>query len=226
MLDGEVLQARPFASTFARLASHGDGSCLWHSLAASLNWRGYRDLAHTPSVRAGRELRRRVVTREHWADYAARVGLADFGDETGLDAFEEACDVRRPADNLTFALAAHVLRLRIVVLVSPDEMYDTAELVEADAPVALIAWLHREHFEPIVSLRPRHAPAAAHAVERALRALRREGEASDAEEADAAIEPSARGYVGLLHPRDPIVGALFDLRRQGGSGVVARSQEP
>ena len=51
MLDGEVLQARPFASTFARLASHGDGSCLWHSLAASLNWRGYRDLAHTPSVR-------------------------------------------------------------------------------------------------------------------------------------------------------------------------------
>lgn len=209
--EGVVLAAPPFNSCFARLASHGNGSCFWYSIAACLNWRGYRTLAHAPSVRVGRELRARVVTRENWARYSAAVGLADFGAETELDSFEQAANPRRPSDNLTFALAAHALQLRIVVVVSPDELYDTAELLDdpRSAPVALIAWIDRVHFEPIVATRARETPACASAVARPLRALRRAGE--EEEEVGEEEGPS----VGLLHSADPVVAALFEGVRSG-----------
>ena len=209
----EVLYAPPFDGTFARLASHGNGSCFFNSIAACLNWRGYRDMCHAPSVQTGRELRARVVTEQHWARYGAAVGLDDFGGETELDTFAQACNPRRPADNLTFALASFVLQLRLLVLVSPQEMYDTAELVREDAPVALIAWLDRVHFEPIVSRVARPLPPCAAAVARSLRALADAGAEETGPEVDAAVEPSARGAVGLLNPADPIVGALLELRR-------------
>ena len=170
---------------------------------------------HVPRAeRADRaRLRARVVTEQHWARYGAAVGLDDFGGETELDTFAQACNPRRPADNLTFALASFVLQLRLLVLVSPQEMYDTAELVREDAPVALIAWLDRVHFEPIVSRVARPLPPCAAAVARSLRALADAGAEETGPEVDAAVEPSARGAVGLLNPADPIVGALLELRR-------------
>ena len=83
----------------------------------------------------------------------AAIGLADFGNETGLDAFEEACNFKRPADNVTWALTAHCLKIRILVLVRPGEIYDSGDqLSPVGAPTVLIAWIGRNHFEPIVRL--------------------------------------------------------------------------
>ena len=208
-----VLEAPPFSGTFARLCSHGDGSCFFHSIALALNWRGCRDQAHAPRVRTGRELRSRVVTRENWDAYSARVGLEDFGDETELDGFRAACDFRRPADNATWALTAHTLKLRVVVLVRPGEMYDSKELVPEDAPIALVAWIGRNHFEPIVSLAARGEGPPLPSVLRVLRALSDSEEEEEGEGVEAVVQPSLQGYVGLLCSNDRLVGRLLALSR-------------
>lgn len=212
-----VLEAPPFSGTFARLCSHGDGSCFFHSIALALNWRGCRDQAHAPRVRTGRELRSRVVTRENWDAYSARVGLEDFGEETELDGFRAACDFRRPADNATWALTAHTLKLRVVVLVRPGEMYDSKELVPEDAPIALVAWIGRNHFEPIVSLFERRIPVSEPAILRSLVALRLDGSderrATEFSGGEMAPLMSGDGRVGLLHPKDEIVTAVLALAR-------------
>jgi len=149
------------------------------------------------------------VTRENWDAYSARVGLEDFGEETELDGFRAACDFRRPADNATWALTAHTLKLRVVVLVRPGEIYDSQELVPEDAPIALIAWIARNHFEPIVSLAAR-GEISPPSVSRILLAL------SDSDEdatdgAEVVVRPSLQGYVGLLCSNDDLVGQLLAL---------------
>ena len=211
LLDGKPLMRPPFHGRWARLDSHGDGSCFFHSVASALNWRGYRDLSLTQRVRTGRELRKLVVTRENWDRYAAAIGLADFGNETGLDAFEEACNFKRPADNVTWALTAHCLKIRILVLVRPGEIYDSGDqLSPVGAPTVLIAWIGRNHFEPIVRLGLSDYPPSEEAVAQTIEAL---GDDKD-DGCSAVLEPSARGYVGTTSWRDPVIAALFGLKRR------------
>ena len=140
---------------YVRLFTIGDGSCFFHAVAAALNMGGDRDKSTEEQRWIGHALRARIA-----ATYPAFLESLDqtFRDATdthGRRIFPTTDAVRDPgtdAGEVLWRLTARELGLTVVVCEAPGRSYVTPdEAHRRPDRTLLIAWVNRNHFEPILA---------------------------------------------------------------------------
>ncbi len=219
-VDGHLLEHPLFSGRFVRLFTHADGSCFFHSIAAALNWKGYRDASHVARVRLGRELRSKIVTKERWDDFIRKldVNKSTF-DDGALPSFDQATNYREDAEDMIWNLTARALGICILVVKDMDTIFTSSadEIMPLSLPTVILAWINGNHFEPMVE---RIAPSSESAhfhpsipseLEKVFCAIDKSDEADD-EDIRRAMQPSDMNYVGLFDGSHPIVRKLLSLK--------------
>lgn len=150
-------------SLHARFKTFSDGSCLFHALAFALNYKGCRGVECENLRRAiGIQMRERLVQPNAWNKFVAEMGF-----EAGVaPTARAAAHPRIPADDFVINFVSHSLDLCLIVVQmhdsgggSPGGVFPTRDLstLGEHDPVAVLAWIDNNHFEPILRLcNPKH----------------------------------------------------------------------
>lgn len=164
----------PLHWTMVRMGTHGQGSCLYQSLAAAINYRGFdpatRALhAFDPRARdgymfqtdldrrgaMGREFRawlRDTLTPEFYGECKA---AAPDQVVLSFEALRRALDDPTVwAENTAIKVLSRALRANVLFLDSTSQafycgMHEAPE--DSDATI-IVMWLNRSHFEPIMAI--------------------------------------------------------------------------
>lgn len=157
--------------TYARMGVEGDGSCFYHSVCAVLNMDNYLHEGKDRQAEIAHAFRcqfQRVFTESRFEHLAAGTSTG----KTYTATKEALCTPHVWADEVMIKHAAAVLNMNLVFLdMSRGAMYcgvHGAETLESASPrrkergkkkprvpkqpTAVIAWVSKSHFEPIVRL--------------------------------------------------------------------------
>lgn len=154
--------------TYARMGVTGDGSCFYHSVCAQLNIDDYlhqpahaqAEIAHTFRCQF-----QRAFSKEHFTYLAA----GSKAGKTYAKTRDALCSPEVWADEVMIKQAASVLNMNLLFLdMSTGKLYcgvHGAETLEAASPrrrgaapakpkqpTAVVAWVSKSHFEPVVRI--------------------------------------------------------------------------
>lgn len=164
----------PKGWTLARMGTHGEGSCFFHSLAACINFRGFdKDgelLPYDPDDRRGymyqisnlSERQRMGQRFRCW--FKKKITRKEYtmaqreAPEHMIKSYEElqsdTCDPSIWAENTMIKLAQRILKLNIMFIDSTTNDFFCGMHEDPSATTAsiMILWLGKSHFEPIMAL--------------------------------------------------------------------------
>ena len=144
-MNGQILRAGEFGGEWKRVYTYGDGSCFFHSLAIVLFGQVYAEASKKDQIEVGHKLRDVIVDEEEYTNFLRAQGFLHV---PGVVQPHEAGQVGTHADEALINFTAKRLNLNLCILVSPTEKY--VREVDEQAPWAILAWIKRFHFEPIV----------------------------------------------------------------------------
>ena len=143
-MDGVPLK-KPLKGLY-RAFTLADGSCFFHSLAAILDKDNYSLSDWKARRKIGLRLRKELVNPKAYEKWVRANGYEGFG---GLST-QDACDPSVYADDLLIAFCAERLGLSLVLIRNKSEAYVRGVSNSDRTPVALIAYVNNNHFEPIL----------------------------------------------------------------------------
>ena len=144
-MNGQVLHAGEFGGEWKRIFTYGDGSCFFHSLAIVLFGKIYAEATKKDQLKVGHMLRDVIVDVDEYTKFLKAQGFLQV---PGVVQPHEAESIGTHADEALINFTAKRLNINLCILVSPTEKY--VREVDTTAPWAILAWIKRFHFEPIV----------------------------------------------------------------------------
>ena len=164
----------PLNWTMVRMGTHGEGSCLYQSLAAAINYRGFdpatRELRpFDPEARDGymfeADLHRRGAMGREFRSWLREYLTPELYEETRAAAPDQVVlpyesllaaldDPSVWAENTAIKILSRALRANVLFLDSTTQkfycgMHEAPE--DADTTI-MVLWLNRSHFEPIMAV--------------------------------------------------------------------------
>ena len=149
-LDCVVLNHPLFNRKYVRIPTHGDGSCLFHSIALGLNVANVQ-LKEIPQRQSfGKQFRTVLMKESRWNRFIKNLSkeVSSFA-----PSYAEVSTYHTYADDFIYSFLTKTYKFNIILVSSRNdgEIYEIIH--DKNAPTLLIAHLAGiDHFEPIMSL--------------------------------------------------------------------------
>ena len=194
-------------TTVARVSTHGDGSCFFHSLVLAFNLCDVKSFAPAKRRELGIDFRRLLLREDYWSGYIASLDDVYQNDAPSFD------DISSPSTYATeyiFNFVSQTFCLNILIISSDDESNENflvERIADKDAPtVVLIHFVSLEHFEPVVMIsEERRRPRASQKLVRGLRRTLRLMGCRQKNMSKLVAYGLDDDLVGLFHLTDPLV---------------------
>ena len=148
-MSGVKLYHPLFNGEYVRRFTQPDGSCFFHSVAGALNYENYREKDNTDRTQIGIKLRKNIVTRETWTEFADE--FASFAAiKDAIPSYKNARGRSFYANDAIIRFTSRRLKVGIVILDKKNSITLTPEKLPESWPVILLALINKNHFEYIV----------------------------------------------------------------------------
>jgi hypothetical protein len=138
-------------TTVARVSTHGDGSCFFHSLVLAFNACDVRSFAPAKRRELGIDFRRMLLREDYWSGY---VESLDDVYQNDAPSFDDVSSPRTYAGEYIYNFISEKYCLNILILSHDGDNNDNflvERIADENAPtVVLIHFVSLEHFEPVV----------------------------------------------------------------------------
>ena len=155
---------------FVRYGVPGDGSCLFHSVCAALNYNNYLTQPVQEQAKIGHRFRcdfQKHITPDEWNSFVRREGLSAGGEGEGdvpsVDVVKrDFCNKKFWATEPMIRYVANKMNMNMIFMdVDGKQLYCGVHGKNPESqPTTLVLWLNRAHFEPMarVDFTPTSAP--------------------------------------------------------------------
>ena len=140
----------------AHMGTLGDGTCLFHSMCAALDVRGYNAASISRRAEIGAQFRcafTHTLTKERWRAFLAKQDRvppeykrADLATVRGW-----FCDAARWADEIMIRYVNDYCGADVMFIdATTSKLFCGVQGAEPTQPVIMILWLDHSHFEPVM----------------------------------------------------------------------------